>query len=455
MENLKISISGIRGIVGETFTQAIITKLAAAFGQYSGCGQQVIVGRDTRQSGIEAEQAIVAGLVAVGCQPLLAGITPTPTIQLTVAETGACGGIMITASHNPEEWNGLKFISDKGFFLNSDELEQMLAIYQKINDNITLNKKKSEFNYLPNIFENHQCKIFNQINIAAIRKAKFSVAVDCGNGVGALFSPSFLEALGCRVFTVHDALDRGFERSPEPLPENLGKLTDTVKQHRCAVGFAQDPDGDRLTLVDGNGQALGEQNSLLLTLNHILAKRASAVVVNIQTTRAVEDIAGRYGCDVHYTRVGECNVVEKLLAVDGEIGGEGNCGGVIWSKVHPCRDSYVTMALMLEILAESGQSLAEMVALMPHYIIRSLKFPCNSEQAVNIVNYLSEKYSNETVCCLDGIRIDFEDYWVLVRESNTEPVLRLTIEALSVSLVEFAENEISTLIIGLINEYEK
>jgi phosphomannomutase len=450
-QNLKIGVSGVRGIVGESFSPTLIAAFAASFGRYVGAGR-VIVGRDTRSSGAMIEHAVVAGLIAVGCQPVLVGIMPTPTIQIAVVEHNACGGIAITASHNPEQWNALKFIGGAGFFLNNAEAAELLDIYNQADVEFAPEEDYRGIRRLTDAFETHKNKIFAQVNVKAIKKCQFRVAVDCCNGVGALLSRDFLEQLGCRVFTVHDALDRGFERPPEPLQENLSKLADTVKQHECVLGFAQDPDGDRLAMVDSCGRAIGEQYTLLLAVDHILAEMPGDVVVNIQTTKAVEDIADSYGCEVHYAKVGEINVTEKLLEEGAEIGGEGNCGGVIWSRVHPCRDSYVTMALMLEMMAESGQSFDEIVASMPRYVIRSLKFPCNPAQAVNIVNFLNEKYSHERICRLDGIRIDFRDYWVLVRQSNTEPVMRLTIEAVSVSLVEHVVSEFSALIMDLTKE---
>lgn len=450
-KNLKIGISGVRGVVGESFSPTLIAAFAASFGRYVGRGR-VIVGRDTRSSGEMIEHAVVAGLISVGCQPVLVGIMPTPTIQIAVVEHNACGGIAITASHNPEQWNALKFFSGSGFFLNRAEADELLDIYNQADVEFAPEEDYRGIRHLANAFETHKYKIFEQVNVAAIRKCNFRVAVDCCNGVGALFSRSFLEELGCTVFAVHEAIGGGFERPPEPLAENLTKLAEVVKNNQCALGFAQDPDGDRLAMLDSCGHALGEQYTLLLAVDHVLAENPGDIVVNIQTTKAVEDIAHSYGCEVHYSRVGEINVTEKLVELGAEIGGEGNCGGVIWSRVHPCRDSFVTMALMLEMLAESGQSFDEIVASMPRYVTRSLKFPCNPVQAVKIISFLSEKYSNKSICHLDGVRIDFPEHWILVRQSNTEPVMRLTIEATSVSLVGRLVKEYSAMIKDLTKE---
>lgn len=450
-KNLKIGVSGVRGIVGESFSPTLIAAFAASFGRYVGSGR-VMIGRDTRSSGEMIEHAVIAGLISVGCQPVLLGVMPTPTIQLAVVEHNACGGIAITASHNPEQWNALKFIGGSGFFLNNVEANELLDIYNQADIDFAPEEHYRSIRRLTNAFAIHKNKIFSHINLAAIRKCRFKIAVDCCNGVGTRFSRDFLEALGCRVIAVHEKTGRGFERPPEPLPENLTELADAVKTHACDLGFAQDPDGDRLALVDSCGRAIGEQYTLLLAVDHVLAEHPGDIVVNIQTTKAVEDIAGSYGCEVHYAKVGEINVTEKLIELGAEIGGEGNCGGVIWSRIHPCRDSYVAMALMLEMMAESGQGFDDIVDSLPRYVMRSLKLPCNPSQAVNIIGLLKAKYANERICLLDGIRIDFPEYWIVLRQSNTEPVMRLTIEATSVSLVNKVTNEFSELIMALTKE---
>lgn len=429
-KNLKVSVSGVRGIIGESLTPGLITSFAASFGRYVGPGK-VVVGRDTRPSGEMVEHAVVAGLLAVGCQPMLIGIVPTPTVQIAVKHYNACGGIAITASHNPVQWNALKFIGPSSLFLDRIEAAELLDIYNQPDIGFSDENSFRSIQRKNDAFAIHQKKIFDNIDVEAIRDAGFKVAVDCCCGVGALYSRKFLEELGCEVFTVYDQPTGIFERGPEPIAENLVKLSETVKQNKCLVGFAQDPDGDRLALVNSQGEAVGEQYSLVMAVDHILSEMPGDVVVNVQTTKAVEDVAASYGCSVEYSRVGEINVTGRMLETGAEIGGEGSCGGVIWSKVHPCRDSFVTMALILEMMALSGEKFDEILESLPAYVTRSLKFPCPAARANEIVRFLKHKYSDCELYTIDGIRINFPDSWVLVRPSNTETVIRLSAEARS------------------------
>jgi len=447
--NLKFSESGVRGIVGDSLTPMLVSALASSFGKYVG-GGRVIVGRDTRPTGEMLEHAVIAGLLAVGCQPVILGIVPTPTVQLMVDKYHANGGLAITASHNTIEWNALKFISSSGMFLDRSESAELFDIYSQGDLAFNAESDYREVRYENEAFEYHCKKIFEHINVEAIKKCHFKVAVDCCNGVGALFSRNFLERLGCEVYTVFDRLEGVFERPPEPLEVNLGCLCETVKKHHCAVGFAHDPDGDRMALVDNTGRALGTQYTIVLAAEHVLSDSPGPVAVNIQTTRAVEDVAASYGCEVFYSKVGEINVVEKMLECGAEIGGEGNSAGVIWRKIHSGRDSYVAMALVLEMLAQGGESLSDIVGSLPFYSNISRKMPCLPYPAREVILELSRRYAYAKPLTFDGLRINFDNGWVLVRSSNTEPVLRLTAEANSEKeatiILEKFSNEIQTLL---------
>jgi phosphomannomutase len=435
VHNLKFSESGVRGIVGDSFTPMLVSSLASSFGKYVG-GGRVIVGRDTRATGEMLEHAVVAGLLAVGCQPVILGIVPTPTVQLMVEEYNANGGIAITASHNPSEWNALKFIGSRGMFLDRNESAELFDIYTQGNLDYSFEQDFREPRFDNTAFERHMRRIFAEIDVEAIRERKFKVAVDCCNGVGALYSRRFLEALGCEVYTVFDKAEGYFERTPEPVSENIGELCRTVKDNGCAVGFAHDPDGDRMALVDDNGHALGTQYTILLAVDHLLSENPGAVAVNIQTTKAVEDVVNSYGCELYYSKVGEINVVEKMLECGAEIGGEGNSAGIIWRRIHPGRDSYVAMALMLEMLALSGEAMSDICSSMPKYYNQSLKFKCGAYRCREIVLELGRRYSEYETLKFDGLRINMKDSWTLIRGSNTEPVLRLTVEAASEQEVE-------------------
>ena len=428
LHSLKFSEAGVRGIVGDTMTPQLTALLASTFGRYTGCGR-VVIARDTRSSGEMLEQAVIAGLLAVGCQPLILGIVPTPTVQLMVTHYKANGGIAITASHNPVEWNALKFIGPQGTFLDTMESTELFDVFTQGNLNYCSEKDFKELRYEANAFKLHMRKIFKEIDVESIRKGKFKVALDCCNGVAALHSRTFLEELGCEVVSIYDKADGVFERPPEPLAKNLTKLSETVKEYNCAIGFAHDPDGDRMTLVDNNGQVMSPQYTVSLTVEHVLYENPGPVVINIQTSRAVEDIAVSYGCEVFYSKVGEINVVDMMIDKDSEIGGEGNCGGVIWRRLHPGRDSYVAMALMLEMLALNNEKMSDICASIPKYYTLSDKFPCSAFRAREIIREFIKRYQDYECVTFDGLRINLPNGWVLLRGSNTEAVLRLTVEA--------------------------
>ncbi|MDD5698135.1 MAG: phosphoglucosamine mutase [Victivallaceae bacterium] len=428
MHTLKFSEAGVRGIVGDSLTPQLAASLASTFGKYTG-GGRIIVARDTRQSGKMLEQAVVAGLLAAGCQPLLLGIAPTPTAQLTVKHHRANGGIVITASHNPVEWNALKFVGPSGTFLDARESAELFDIFTQGNLDYCAENEFKKLRYETAAFELHMRRIFREIDVEAVRRRRFRVAVDCGNGVAALYSRHFLEQLGCEAVSIHDEADGIFRRPPEPLPAHIADLCAAVKAHHCAVGFAHDPDGDRMTLVTDQGRALDPQYTLLLAVDHVLSETPGPVAVNIQTSRAVEDIAASYGCEVFYSKIGEINVVNLMLEKHSEIGGEGNCGGVIWRRLHPGRDSYAAMALVLEMLALTTETITDICASVPEYFIRSEKFPCGAFRAREIIREFNNRYQDYERITLDGLRLTLPSGWVLLRASNTEPVLRLTVEA--------------------------
>ncbi len=449
--NLKVSVSGVRGIVGETFTPSLVAGFAAAFGEYVGRGK-VVVGRDTRPTGPMVEHAVIAGLLSVGCQPVLIDIAPTPTVQIVVDSLNANGGIAITASHNPVEWNALKFISRSGIFLNYNEAAELLDVYNQPDRRYMYEKDFRNIHTQDNPFELHEKRIFKHVDCEKIRSRKFTVAVDCCNGVGAVFSRPFLEKLGCKVISVNDEPDGIFRRKPEPVAENLTDLSEAVVNNKCDLGVAQDPDGDRIAFLDSNGEPVGEQYSLVLAAEHVLSKTPGNTVVNIQTTKAFDDIAKKYGCPVTYSKVGEINVTEKMLAQNAVIGGEGSSGGVIWPAVHPCRDSFTAMALALEMMAEREMSFTDIANTMPRYYSENRKFKCSAEKAQTLVRKLIRKYAGDNPITLDGLRINWDDAWVLIRPSNTEPVIRMTVEARNPErtaklLAEF-EQEISAAISG-------
>lgn len=426
INSLKVSVSGVRGIVGESLTPSLITSFAAAFGEYVG-GGRVVVGRDTRVTGPMCERAVVAGLLSVGCQPRLLGVVPTPTVQIAINELNANGAIAITASHNPGKWNAMKFIGSSGIFLNHTEAAELLDIYNQPDRAFVMEPDIRQIKEYRNSFNIQKKRIFKLIDKDVIKNAKLRVAVDCCNGAGAFYTRDFLEELGCEVISIFDETDGIFRRKPEPLPENITELSRIVKENDCHIGFAQDPDADRVVIVDSTGRAIGENFSVVLAAEHVLSKTPGNVVVNIGTTRAIEDVADKYGCRVFRTKVGEINVTSKLLEENAVIGGEGGSGGVIWPAMHPCRDSFSGMALVLEMMALRKKSLEDILSDIPQYQTAKAKVPCSAEKAFQVVRSLKEEYPDANT--IDGLKLDWVDAWILIRASNTEPIIRLTCEA--------------------------
>lgn len=426
--NFKVSVSGVRGVVGETLTPTLAAEFAASFGEYVGRGK-VVVGRDTRPTGELYENAVVAGLLSVGCQPVLIGRVPTPTVQMIVDEYNANGGIAITASHNPVEWNALKFISSSGVFLSHSEAGELLDVYNQQERAYVPEADYRNIRTVANPFAVHRRRLFKQIDIELIRRAGFKVAVDPGNGVGAFFSRQFLEDLGCDVVTVFDETDGIFRRKPEPAPQNITRLCELVREHHCDIGFAQDPDADRLVIVDNQGTPIGEQATLSLAVEHVLSKTPGTVVVNIQTSQAVEKIAAHYHCPLYYSRVGEINVTCEMMSRGAIIGGEGGSGGVIFPAVHPCRDSFTGMAILLEMMAARKKTVVELAAGLPQYVLVNDKKSCSAAKAFELIRRLKSDYAHCNPNGLDGLRLDFPDGWVLIRASNTEPIIRVSAEA--------------------------
>ena len=349
---LKIGVSGIRGVVGEFFTPALACAFAQAFGTYVGRGR-VVLGRDSRSSGEMLQHAVACGLLASGCDVVELGILPTPTIQIYAEAIRARGGIAITASHNPPEYNALKLFNARGLFLNRYERHELLDLYHQSDfnqaGNAAIGKVVSERVAPARL---HIEKVVAQIDPGRIRRRKFRVALDAVNGSGSLMTPSFLsDTLGCQLEAISIDPSKPFPRIAEPRPDTLGDLADLVRRTGSEIGFGQDPDGDRLAVVDETGHVLDNDDMLALVLESALERRAGDVVVNLSTSAVVDWIAARHGRRVHRTPVGEANVVETMLATGAAAGGEGSSGGAIFPPVHLCRDSYIAMALLLDRMA--------------------------------------------------------------------------------------------------------
>jgi len=426
---LKVSISGVRGIVGESLTPQLAARFASAFGTYLGQGQ-VLVGQDSRPSGLMLKKAVIAGLLATGCQPVEVGILPLPTILFLTRKMQARGAVVITASHNPSNWNGLKFISQDGLYLRSSEVEEFLDIFHQGEftyvpaERIKPALSEKEAGYL------HLRRIFSQIKVNEIKKRKFRLVADCANGAGATLLPRFLQELGAEVRFINTELSGKFAHQSEPTPENLKELGHEVRALQADLGLAQDADADRLALVDEQGQPLGEDATLTLSVDHVLSRKKGPVVVNLSSSMVIEDIARKYGVRVYRTKIGESNVVEKMLETRAVVGGEGN-GGVIWPAVHPCRDSFTAAGLILEKLSSFPGSISQLMATYPRYYLLKDKFDCPAELAFKVVTELRRRYQRENTSTLDGLKIIWEEAWVHLRPSNTEPIMRIIAEARS------------------------
>lgn len=449
MSTLMVSISGIRGIIGESLTPTVVQKYALAFGT-SMNKSPIIVGRDSRTSGTAIMNIIKGCLQATGCEVIDIGIVPTPTVQMEIIHHHAAGGVAITASHNPSEWNGLKFMDGNGQFLGPDKAEQVYNLADR--GDFRYLDWKSVGNEIQDIGANdrHINAVLNLpfIDVRSLKKRKFCVAVDCVNGAGGLIIPQLLKKMGCTVIPINDQPNGKFAHTPEPLPENLGQLKRTVIDSKADIGFAVDPDVDRCAIVDHKGQPIGEEYTLAIAVKFYLSKKLGPIVVNMSTSRASEDIAKYYNCPFFRSKVGEINVVEEMIAQDAIIGGEGN-GGVILPDLHLGRDAPIATAIALQALLEFGGSSGDLVKSLPRYYMIKDKINIEGKNPDHIVNKLIDQFAHKKVNLLDGLKIDGENYWVHLRKSNTEPIIRIIAEAKTAKEAKKIVGEYSNLITKL------
>ena len=422
-----LSISGLRGVIGDGLEPTYLVEFAAALGTLI-AGGTVVVGRDGRGTGNLVKHAVLAGLEAVGCNVLDADIASTPTIGVLVQHHQAAAGIQITASHNPVPWNGLKPFSPQGSVFDAETGQRLLAILDSKQFRYQPWDKIGSATTLADPSGPHLDRVLELVDVAAIRKRRLKVVLDCNHGSGSVLGTRLLEELGCEVHVMGGTPDGQFAHIPEPLKENLGDLCAAVRQHGADVGFAQDPDADRLAIVDNMGRYIGEELTLALCADYVLARTPGPVVVNGSTSRVSADIAAKYGCPFHRSYVGEAHVVAKMRALGAIIGGEGN-GGLIEPKVGYVRDSFASMAYVAAGLTSRGGDLATWVNELPAYSIVKDKLTCPSTQVGPACDALRRHYTTATVTEGDGLRLDWHDRWVQVRASNTEPILRVIAEA--------------------------
>lgn len=419
---LKISVSGIRGKYPESINPEIVYKFGLAYGKFLKW-KKVYVGRDTRLSGEVLLYSLISSLLASGKNLVLTGISPTPLIEFLVEKDKKAGGVIITASHNPQEYNGVKFLSSKGTFLNESENEKLMKIYKEGKFKIDKPGKLDYQQKSQEFFE----EIYKNVNKKEIEKSKFKVVVDVCQGVGAIFTENFLKGFGSDVKILNEKPYGIFSHDPEPKRDNLKELSISVKENIADIGFAQDPDGDRLAIVDENGNIIGEEMVLALCVKNVLESRKGPIVVNISTSSIIDDIAKEFNVKLYRTKIGEVNVVEKMKNVKSVIGGEGN-GGIIFPSVHYGRDSFVGMALILEYMAKKGRKISEILREFPEYFMIKKKFEISENKFRKLIERLKERYYKERMNLEDGIKIIRKDGWVHIRGSQTEPVVRLIIE---------------------------
>ncbi len=433
------SISGIRGTIGGAPNQGMtpfdvlrfVSVYAAWLGANVGGRLKVGVGRDARISGPMVEQLVVSTLVGMGVDVVKIGLATTPTTEIAVTGEGASGGIIITASHNPAQWNALKLLNARGEFLSAEDGRQMLEMsesnnfsYATIDELGRVEEKDYTDIHINNVLS------LSLVDVAAIAAANFTVAIDCVNSVGGVVLPKLLKALGVqRVIEINTDASGRFAHNPEPLPENLSEISETVAKSGANVGFVVDPDVDRLAIVSEDGSMFGEEYTIVSVADYVLRHTPGNTVSNLSSSRALRDVTEKYGAKYQAAAVGEVNVVEKMKATGAVIGGEGN-GGVIYPESHYGRDALVGIALYLTHLAKSQTTCTAMRAALPEYCISKNRIDLSAGVDVDgILDAIKKRYEREQITDIDGVKIDFADKWVHLRKSNTEPIIRIYAEA--------------------------
>lgn len=442
---LMMSVSGVRGIIGETMTPVLAAELGLTFGAYLG-GGEVVIGRDSRPSGDMVRAGMVSGLLASGCNVIDVGVVATPTVAVMVTHRKAAGGVVLTASHNPIVWNGIKFLTAKGHAPQANVANEILdRLREKRFKLVDVNHiGRCETDGSANGI--HIEKVLATVDAAAISRRKFKVVLDSVNGAGGAAGRELLTRLGCQVAHMNPAPTGIFAHTPEPTKENLTTLCDEVRKQGADVGFAQDPDADRLAIVDNSGNYIGEEYTLALAAMRVLSKTPGATAANLSTSRMIDDLARSAGAPpVIRTPVGEAHVAHAVMTKNCVIAGEGN-GGVIDPRVVLVRDSLVSMALVLDLLAVEGRPLDAVVAGMPRYAMIKKKFELPREKIDSWMKRVPGVAGNGKVSDVDGIRIDWPEGWVHVRASNTEPIARAIAEAADEKTAEGLVNRVTTLL---------
>jgi len=426
-QQVMVSVSGVRGIVGHGLTPELVLAYAAALATLVH-GQRVVVGRDSRPSGDMLRRAVIAGLQAGGCEVIDLGIAPTPTCGRAVPFHQAAGGIMITASHNPAPWNGLKIFGADGAVLPAADGKIIQEIFEKKEFHRVEWDGLRSVETRTDVLADHLARVVALVDAKAIRQRRVRVFLDTNHGAGGPLAVMLLQELGCEVVAIANEPNGRFEHEPEPIPENLAGVGVQVAASRADIGFALDPDADRLAILDEAGRCIGEELTLALAAMFRLSQQCGPIVANVSSSRVLDDIAGSFGVVCERTAVGEANVVAGMRAANAVIGGEGN-GGVIDPRVGWVRDPFIGMGLVLNLLAASIMKASELVAELPRYEIVKTKFAVDRAKLPKLFDVMLRKFPEAKKNELDGLRLDWADRWLHVRPSNTEPVVRAIAEA--------------------------
>jgi len=468
----KLNVSGYRGIWGDTLTDEIVTWYTRAFAKFTkeDCRKKnptILIGRDGRESGPQIKEVIINELKNLGINTIDGEILPTPTVLFSVRKHQYDGAVIITASHNPIEYNGLKFVNKKALFTTEEEVNKIEEYYQAESDNIDpgrlsqADEPKKEIFQQENIcadgnniitrgetlLKEHADKIISSVNIEAIRAKKFKIAVDMINASAGVMDPYFFEQLGVELLPLNEIPNGQFGHRPEPLKENLGDIEELVKKSGADLGFVHDPDADRLVIVNENGKVISEEYSITLAIENVISKNPGRnIVLNLSTSQRGADVAKKYGSECFRTKIGEGYVVDGILAHDAIIGGEGN-GGIIYPTINLVRDSFVGIALVLELLAERNQTISEIVKTLPIYIIKKDKWPIGGDLN-EMYSKMKSHFTDSEIDEQDGLRLDLPDSsWLHLRPSNTEPIIKLFGEAKTQERIDALFEETRSLII--------
>jgi len=443
MAELMVSVSGVRGIVGDSLTPEVATRFAAAFGTLVG-GGRIVLGRDPRTSGRAVASGITAGLLFTGCEVVDLDVVTTPGVTVMIDELGADGGVMVTGSHNPKPWNGIKFFRSDGIDLAADQGSRLKEIWQSGRFAYVDSDGFKPLVHDETVHTRHMARVLAAVDRDVIAGRKLKVVLDACHGAGAIVTPRLLTELGCEVTVLGGEPDGLFEHHPEPIVENLTGICETVRSAGADVGLVQDPDADRLALIDEQGRFIGEEYTLALATMHRLRQQAGPVAANLSTSRMIDDVAAQHGQTCYRTPVGEVHVADRMVAEGCVIGGEGG-GGVIDPRICPIRNSLAGIALVLELLATDGKRLSEVAAELPAYTMIKRKNGAPRPSIDKLLAALPGEFADARVDTQDGVRLDWPEGWVHVRASNTEPVYRTIGESTDARWIERMLDKVSAL----------